>query len=212
MSGCGCEVEIKEKNERGLLLILLGVNGAMFFVELIAGIFSSSSGLIADSLDMFADSLAYGSAFYAVGRSIRAKSYSALFNGSLQLVLGGLAGFDIIRRAFSGVTPQGEVMVSVSALALAANVFCLLLLMKHREGELHLRATWLVTRNDVLANLGVIAAGFLVKFTGSFIPDMVVGSAIVALVLHSTWRIFRDVSSELKKTDQEQKSCGSVNG
>lgn len=41
MSGCGCEVEIKNKEQSRVLMILLGINAFMFFVEITLGILSN---------------------------------------------------------------------------------------------------------------------------------------------------------------------------
>ena len=68
-------------------------------------------------------------------------------------------------------------MMGVSLLALAANVTSLWLVARHREGGVHMKATYICTANDVLANLGVIAAGALVAGTGSRLPDLVIGGA-----------------------------------
>ena len=43
-----------------------------------------------------------------------------------------------------------------------------------------MKATYICTANDVLANLGVIAAGALVAGTGSRLPDLVIGALIAA--------------------------------
>jgi Co/Zn/Cd efflux system component len=82
-------------------------------------------------------------------------------------------------------------MIGISALALAGNVACLLLLTRHRHGGAHMRASWIFSTNDVLANLGVIVAGALVAATGSRVPDLVVGTAVAALVLLGAVRILR---------------------
>ena len=59
----------------------------MFFVEFIAGWLAESSGLIADSLDMLADTLVYAVSLYAVGKAIKYKANAAIFNGTLQTLL-----------------------------------------------------------------------------------------------------------------------------
>lgn len=41
----------------------------LFVIEFISGIIAASTGLIADSLDMFADAAVYGIALYAVGKA-----------------------------------------------------------------------------------------------------------------------------------------------
>ena len=55
MSDCDCHVEIKDKSESRVLIILLAINGFMFLVEVVLGMMSESTALIADSLDMLAD-------------------------------------------------------------------------------------------------------------------------------------------------------------
>ena len=65
-----------------------------------------------------------------------------------------------------------------------------------KSGEVHLRATWIFTRADVIANLGVIAAGALVVATGSRMPDLVIGCAIGLYVLKEAFEILRDVRAE----------------
>ncbi len=82
-------------------------------------------------------------------------------------------------------------MVGISLLALAANVASLLLVGRHRAGGVHMRATYICTANDVLANVGVIAAGALVAWTGSRLPDLAVGTAVALLVLSGGVRILR---------------------
>jgi Co/Zn/Cd efflux system component len=79
----------------------------------------------------------------------------------------------------------------VSLLALAANVSCLLLLARHRHGGAHMKASWIFSTNDVLANLGVVSAGVLVAWTGSRVPDLAIGAAVALLVLSGALRILR---------------------
>ena len=54
-----------------------------------------------------------------------------------------------------------------------------------------MRASWIFSTNDVLANLGVMVAGALVAWTGSRLPDLVVGTVVAALVLLGAVRILR---------------------
>lgn len=55
--------------EARTLKILLGINGGMFILEIIVGFIAQSTGLIADSVDMFADAAVYGLALFAVGKA-----------------------------------------------------------------------------------------------------------------------------------------------
>lgn len=82
-------------------------------------------------------------------------------------------------------------MVIVAAAALAANATSMWLLARHRQGGAHMKASWIFTTNDVLANVGVIVAAGLVRLLGSNVPDLVVATGIAFLVLSGAIRILR---------------------
>ena len=86
-------------------------------------------------------------------------------------------------------------MVGVGGLALLANVTCLVLISSHRKGEVHMRASWIFSRNDVIANLGVIVAGVLVAMTASRLPDLVIGAALSLLVIRGGITILGEARS-----------------
>lgn len=201
MSGCGCgDIEIKNRAESKVLWQLLAINGVMFVIELVIGWLAQSTGLIADSLDMLADAGVYGIGLYAVGRTLREKTHAASVSGVLQISLAILVVADVIRRYVVGSEPFGGLMMGVSLLALIANLTCLALLAKHREGEVHMRASWIFSTNDVLANLGVILAGALVYFTGSRTPDLIIGLIIAVVVARGGVIILREARESYAKT------------
>lgn len=198
MGGCDCDIEIKDKSERKVLCILLSINAFMFVLEIVFGWLAQSSGLIADSLDMMADAMVYSLALYAVGKSVAHKVRSAFLNGGLQVTLGICALIDVGRRSIVGSEPQSIMMIVVSLLALVANVVCLAILTKHRKGEVHMRATWICSRNDVIANLGVIIAGVLVNLTASRMPDLIIGCIISIIVARGGFQILGEAKSARK--------------
>jgi Co/Zn/Cd efflux system component len=163
----------------------------MFVVELGAGWIAESMGLIADSLDMLADAGVYTAALLAVGSTTRRKTHAAAVSGIIQLALAAGVAFEVARRAVQGSEPVSALMISVSVLALSANAACLVLLHKHREGEIHMRASWIFSTTDVQANVGVIVAGLLVMLTGSAWPDLLIGLAVCGLVVRGGVRILR---------------------
>ena len=178
---------------RRALTTLLALNGTMFVVELVSGWRAESMGLIADGLDMGADAAVYLLALLAIGAAESHKLRAARFAGRVQLALAVLAMLDLARRAVMGSTPEPPTMVVVSLAALAVNVWCLVLLRRHRHGEVHLEAAWIFSATDVQANLGVLLAGALVAAFDSAIPDLVVGLIVCGLVLRGAIRIGRRV-------------------
>lgn len=198
---CGEGIKVDSAAERRVLWIVLVLNAAMFVIEGIAGWAAQSTGLLADALDMFADAAVYGIALWAVGRHAAHKLTAATLSGWLQLLLGTGVLLDVMRRLFYGSTPEPPVIGIVGLLALAVNVVALWLLQKHREGEAHMRASWIFTKNDVIANLAVLAAAGLVALTGSRLPDLMVGFGIAALVMYGGLSILKETSHvKIKET------------
>lgn len=183
------KAKASEVKEAQVLRWLLIINALMFLLEFGVGIVAQSAGLIADSLDMFADAAVYSIALFAVGKAAKQKLKAAHLSGGLQVVLGLGVLFEVIRRLIYGSEPVSILIMGMGFVALTANVACLLLLFKSRNEGSHMKASWIFSANDVLANLGVIIAGILVAVTGSQAPDMVAGLVIGLIVLNGARRI-----------------------
>lgn len=192
MSDCGCHVVAQNEAERRVLWFALALNAAMFVVGLAAGWISQSLGLVADALDMGADATAYaiGLLAWSQGRLFKARAAGA--SGLILLVLGLMVLVEVGVRAWSGTTPGPGWMMGVASLSLVVNATVLYRLQRFRKGEVHLRATWIFTRADVIANLGVIAAGGLVALTHNRMPDVIIGAAIALYILREAVEILRE--------------------
>lgn len=190
---CGHSDESTETaSQRRVLRIALALNATMFIVGVVAGLVGQSSSLIADALDMLADASAYAIALGAIGRSTRFKAGAATLSGSLLLLLGVLVLLDVGRRALFGSEPESLVMMAVALLSLIVNATVLRMLGRYREGEVHLRATWIFTRVDVIANVGVMLSGLVVLLTGSRFPDLIMGGAIGVYVVKEALEIMSE--------------------
>jgi Co/Zn/Cd efflux system component len=187
--------------ERKVLMQLLAINGVMFIVELVLGLLADSTGLIADSLDMLADSLVYGISLYAVGKAISLQQKAARLSGYFQLTLALGVLLEVIRRFYFGSEPEPPYMIIVSLVALTANVTCLWLISHHRESGMHMKASWIFSANDVIANIGVILAGVLVSVFHSPIPDLVIGTIISIIVFKGAISILKIAKPAAMKTD-----------
>lgn len=191
-----CSIDTESQDQARVLWIVLGINAAMFLAEFVAGVIAQSTGLIADSLDMLADAAVYSVSLYAVGRSARLKNRAAMLSGVLQILLALSVAAEILRRAIMGSEPEPALMIGIGLIALIANVICLALIAKHRGGEVHMRASWVFSKNDVIANVGVITAGGLILLLDARWPDLVIGALIVVVVLRGGMSIVADVKRE----------------
>ncbi len=205
MSSC-CATEAKNASERRLLWIVLTLNFSMFVVEFVAGWLANSSGLLADSLDMLADAAVYSLSLYAVGKSLLYKGRAALANGYLQLSLGLLVLLDVIRRIWLGSEPQSDLMLSIGLIALTVNMICFALLYQFRRGDVNLKASWICSRNDMLANIGIIISALLVGQFNAAWPDWVIGSVIAGIVIQSSLAIIREARVSIQNDIVEENS------
>lgn len=204
MSECGCGTEEAAGLERRALWMLLGINGTMFVGEAVAGWLGQSTGLLADSLDMLADASVYGIALYAVGRSRGLQATAATASGVLQIALGLGVVFEVVRRYLYGSEPVSALMMGVGTIAFIANVACLAILAKHRSGGVHMRASWIFSTNDVIANIGVVVSGGLVLLLGSRLPDLIIGGLISALVIRGGVKILWEAREARQGTGSSQ--------
>lgn len=180
------------KQERKLLWQVLVINFFFFILELITGFVSNSMGLVADSLDMLADSIVYGLALFAVGGTITLKKNIAKSAGYFQLALALFGFIEVIRRFVQFETiPTFQTMIIISILALIGNGLCLFLLQKSKSKEAHMQASMIFTSNDVIVNLGVIIAGGLVYLTNSKYPDLIVGIIVFFIVGQGAFKILK---------------------
>ena len=193
-TNAACEIDKLRAGQSSTLRAVLGINAAMFVVEAAAGLLAGSTALLADSLDMLGDALVYGFSLYVVARNDAWKAGSALLKGGIM----GAFGFFVLGHAgyklFHPHVPQFETVGLIGLLALAANSMCLVLLWRHRRDDVNMRSVWLCSRNDIIANVSVLAAAVGLWLTASQWPDLLIGLGIAALFLHSSLQVLRDAT------------------
>lgn len=178
--------------QRTALWWVLGINFGFFLIEMTAGWIAHSMGLVADSLDMLADSMVYGLSLFAVGAAVATKKKIAKLSGFFQMGLAMLGFAEVIRRFFfSSETPLFGWMILVAALALIANLISLLIITKAKSSEAHMQASAIFTSNDIIVNGGVIAAGILVYALETRWPDLLVGAIVFGFVMKGAIKILK---------------------
>lgn len=199
-SSKGQELEwlARQADQRRVLVAVLVVNAVMFVAEFGAGIVAGSTALMADATDMLGDALVYGVSIYALTRSDRWKAGAAMFKGLFILLLGVGIVINVIAKIRSGIPPSSALMLSFGGLALLANLVCLRLLWRFRSQDLNMASTFECSRNDVISNVGVLGAAGAVTLLNSPWPDVIIGSAMAVLFLHSSLRVIADAAPQLR--------------
>ncbi len=187
-----CITEDEVTKYKTIFIIVLLINLVMFFLEFFYGLISHSSALVADSADMLGDVFVYGVSLYVLKRGLEAKRKASLLKGILMTALGVGVVIESVVKIFLPVEPIGQIISMLGIVALVANAICFFLLIKHKDGDMNIKSAWICSRNDVIANIGVIVAGFLVILLNSKWPDIIIGLVISAIVLQSSIDIIRD--------------------
>lgn len=179
-----------------VLWTVIGVNGAMFLTEMVAGQLAGSQALKADALDFLGDTVTYGLSLAVIGASLRVRARAALAKGlSLSVMALWVFGSTVYHTLVLGL-PKAEVMGAIGVLALAANVLSVMLLLPYKDGDANVRSVWLCSRNDAIGNTIVMAAALGVWSTASAWPDLLVAAIMAGLFLTSSVQILRQAWAE----------------
>ncbi|MES2000877.1 MAG: cation transporter [Pseudomonadota bacterium] len=188
----------RQAGQRRVLQIVLVINTVMFVIEFGAGVVAQSAALMADSGDMFGDALVYGLSIYALARGDRWKAGAAMAKGLIILLFGLAVLVEIAIKIRTGVPPSSTLMLIFGGMALAANLTCLRLLWQFRDQDVNMSSTFECSRNDVISNVGVLAAAGAVAYLVSPWPDIIIGALIAVLFLRSSVRVIGSALPSLR--------------
>lgn len=207
MSGCGCnqtaDTLSRERDgaRRRVLWVVLVINLALFLGEFGAGWWADSSALQADSLDSLGDALVYGLSLAVIGGTLRQRSKAVFLKGGIQALFGVLVLVEVVRRAWLGGEPLAPIMAVAASIALVGNLACFGLLMRFRSDDMNMRSVWLCSRNDLVNNVGVIAAAGLVAWLHSPWPDLVIGTLVALLFLRTAATVLSGARRDWQRGD-----------
>lgn len=170
------------QNLRRVVIIVAALNLAYFGVEFAVALAIGSVSLFADSVDFLEDASINFLIAIAIGWSATSRARVGMALAGI-LFIPGLATLWTAWEKFLVPIPPAPLPLSLAGGgALVINLSCALMLVQFRthSGSLT-RAAFLSARNDVLANVAIIAAGFVTAYTLSGWPDLIVGLGIAAI-------------------------------
>jgi cobalt-zinc-cadmium efflux system protein len=180
------------------------LNLAFVAVEAAFGIAAGSVALLADAGHNLSDVLGLLIAWAAAELAKRPPSkrftyglgsssiLAALANAVLLLVAVGAIGWEAVRRLSDPPPVLPIALIWVAAAGIVVNGVTAALFASGRHGDLNIRGAFLHMVADAVVSAGVVVAGFLILWSGAAWIDPVVSLIIVAVILWSTWGLFRD--------------------
>ncbi len=155
------------------------LNLAYFGVEIAVAIDQRSVALFADGIDFLEDASINAIILLSLALSAAFQRRAGYVLAAIILVPGFGALWAAASKIAHPAPPAAEALGFVGVGALAVNAFCALRLARFRRHDSGLvKAAFLSARNDVYANLAIIAAGAATAFYPSIWPDIAVGVGI----------------------------------
>ncbi|MGK6318136.1 cation diffusion facilitator family transporter [Sphingomonas sp. DT-204] len=180
------------------------LNLAFVVVEAAFGIAADSVALLADAGHNLSDVLGLLIAWAAAELSKRPASkrftyglgsssiLAALANATLLFVAVGAIAWEAVQRL--GAPPQvdSRALIWVAAAGIVVNGATALMFARGRHGDINVKGAFLHMAVDAMVSAGVVVAGLLIAWTQQWWIDPAVSLTIVAIILWSTWGLFRD--------------------
>jgi Co/Zn/Cd efflux system component len=181
----------------GLVALL---NLSYFGVEFAVALAIGSVSLFADSIDFLEDAAVNLLIVLALGWSVRRRALVGAGLGLLLLAPSIATAWTAWEKFVEPAAPAALPLSAAGFGALAVNLICAVLLARwrHAGGSLS-RAAFLSARNDVLANIAIIAAGVATAVTLSPWPDLAVGLGIFAINLDAAREIWTAAHREYRE-------------
>jgi Co/Zn/Cd efflux system component len=182
---------------RRVVIVVAVLNLAFFGVEFAVARAIGSVALFADSIDFLEDASVNFLIAIALGWSAANRARLGMALAGI-LLIPGLATLWTAWEKFVAPFPPAPLPLTLTgAGALAVNLSCAFLLMRFRSHSGSLtRAAFLSARNDAVANVAIIIAGFVTAYTLSGWPDLIVGLGIAAMNADAAREVWRAAHEE----------------
>ncbi|MBE0674505.1 MAG: cation transporter [Bacteroidales bacterium] len=209
----------------------IGLNLAFTLVEFAAGIHYDSLALLSDAAHNLSDvgSLLISLAAYRLSRVAPTKRFTfglgkttilaSLVNAVILLIVTGGIISEAIQRFSEPRSTEGMVIVVVAGIGIVINTLSAALFFRDKSSDLNMKGAYLHLAIDAVVSLGVVISGLVIFYTGWLVIDPMISMVIAAVIIVSTWSLFReslrlttDAVPEGINHDEVLKSISSVKG
>lgn len=192
-----------DQRARRIVAWVAALNLIGFFGEFIIASIIGSASLFADAADFLEDFLINALVLAALHWSATGRRKASYGLAGL-ILIPALASFGMaIWKIITGAVPEPLALSGTAVAAMIINFVCAVLLLQLRHGSALTRGAWLAARNDVAANVLIIAAGLLMIVWASPWPDIVVGIVIGAINLRAAAEVFEQARAEDPEIEED---------
>src|SRR5262245_16394901 len=187
----------------------MGVTLAFVVAEALAGWLGHSLSLLSDARHNLGSPAPPGMSWYALviarkpshhGMTYgyhRVAIITALIN-SLSLVVIALWIFwEAIGRLRAPEAPDSTLMIGVALVNIVVNAFITVRLHRGSKHDMNVRSAYMHMLGDAISAFGVVAAGVVIRLTGSAVVDPIVSLLIAGFIVQSSYGVLRDSATVL---------------
>jgi cobalt-zinc-cadmium efflux system protein len=172
--------------------------------EAIAGWLGGSLALLSDAFHNLADAAALGLSWYALKAAEtpshhrmtygyhRVGIVAAFVNAVALVLIAAVIAWEAVTRLGQPEPASGALMIGVAIVAVAVNVAIGMRLHHHAAHDINIRSAYLHMMGDAASAGAVVVAGVIVLLTGKTVADPIVSLVIAALIVYSTYEVFRE--------------------
>ena len=173
-------------------------------VEFGAGLWFDSVALISDAGHNLSDvvSLVLSLIAFRLARVKPTASYTygyrkstvlvSLLNACILLVAVGVILVESVRKLYDPQPVDGDSIAWVAGIGIVINAFTAWLFIRDKEKDLNVKGAYLHMAADTLVSVGVLVSGIVIRLTGWYAIDPVVGIVIALVILFSTSKLLHD--------------------
>ncbi len=183
---------------RRVVLLVALLNLGYFGIEFVVALAIGSVSLFADSVDFLEDTSVNLLIFFALMWSATTRARVGMLLSGILLVPAIAFLWSLLGKFTNPVPPEPFALSLTGLGALAVNFICAFMLVRvrHHGGSLG-RAAFLSARNDVIADIAIIAAGLVTAYLWHSIwPDIVVGLGIAIINVDAAREVWKAARGE----------------
>lgn len=187
----------EQRGFRDAVRLVAILNLAYFGIEFSVALAIGSVSLFADSIDFLEDASVNFLILIALGWNARKRARVGMLLAGILLVPGFAALWTAWQKISMPVPPAPIPLSLAGAGAFVVNLICAIMLIRYRKHSGSMaKAAFLSARNDVFANIAIVAAGFMTLYTRSAWPDLIVGLGIALINAGAAKEVYETAREE----------------
>ncbi|MDR3137938.1 MAG: cation diffusion facilitator family transporter [Tannerellaceae bacterium] len=178
-------------------IIGITLNSIFVMAEWTAGKYFNSAGLISDAGHNLSDVVGLilalvGFRLSIGGRYKRMGVTISCLNAVILLVAVGFIIWESIEKIMEPVEVNGSGVMWTAGIGVLINGVTAWLFVKEKEKDINARGAYYHMAADTLVSVGVLVSGLVIRYTGMYIIDPVIGLAVSAVIIYGTVGLLKD--------------------